>query len=79
MNSPPPGGKEGASMFIAVKGDKIDGHDFIQQSIDKGAAIIVCEKLPVDLTDTITYVQVKNSYEATAYIAHNYYKEPSKK
>lgn len=67
------------SMFIAIKGEKVDGHDFIQQSIDSGAAIIVCEELPARLNDAVTYIQVKNAHEAAAYIAHNFYDEPSKK
>jgi UDP-N-acetylmuramoyl-L-alanyl-D-glutamate--2,6-diaminopimelate ligase len=68
---------EAGSMFIAVKGEKFDGNNFIQQSIDKGVAIIVCEVLPQTLHDSVTYIQVKNAYEATAYIAHNFYDEPS--
>lgn len=67
------------SLFIAVKGEKVDGHQFIQSSIEKGAAIIVCEDLPGELKDNVTYVQVKNAHEATAYIAHNFYDEPSTK
>ncbi len=67
------------SMFIAIKGEKVDGHKFIQQSIDAGAAVIVCEELPATLNDNITYIQVKNAHEACAYIAHNFYDEPSKK
>lgn len=66
-------------MFIAIKGEKFDGHSFIQQSVDKGAAAIVCEELPALLNDAVTYVQVKNAHEAAAYIAHNFYDEPSKK
>ncbi|MFT4153944.1 UDP-N-acetylmuramoyl-L-alanyl-D-glutamate--2,6-diaminopimelate ligase [Parafilimonas sp.] len=69
----------GASMFIAIKGEKVNGHDFIQPSIDKGATIIVCEELPMRLNDAVTYIQVKNAHEAAAYIAHNFYNEPSKK
>lgn len=66
------------AMFIAVKGEKVDGHKFIDQAIHAGAAIIVCEELPAS-TSGATFVQVKNSHEATAYIAHNFYDEPSKK
>ncbi|MGN6213548.1 UDP-N-acetylmuramoyl-L-alanyl-D-glutamate--2,6-diaminopimelate ligase [Parafilimonas sp.] len=68
-----------ASMFIAIKGEKFDGHDFIQQSINNGAAIIVCEELPAVLNDAVTYIQVKNAHEAAAYIAHNFYDEPSER
>lgn len=78
-NSPPPGELEGASMFIAIKGEKVDGHTFIQKTIDNGATIIVCEYLPKDLNNTVTYIQVKNTNEAAAYIANNFYDEPSGK
>jgi UDP-N-acetylmuramoyl-L-alanyl-D-glutamate--2,6-diaminopimelate ligase len=67
------------SLFIAVKGEKFDGHNFIQQSIVKGARVIVCEELPDYLDNAVTYVQVQNSYEASAYIAHNFFDEPSQK
>jgi UDP-N-acetylmuramoyl-L-alanyl-D-glutamate--2,6-diaminopimelate ligase len=67
------------SMFIAIRGEKFDGHKFIQQSIDAGASVIVCEELSATLNDNVTYIQVKNAHEAAAYIAHNYYDEPSKK
>ncbi len=69
---------DSGAMFIAVKGEKVDGHKFIDQAIHAGAAIIVCEELPAS-TSGATFVQVKNSHEATAYIAHNFYDEPSKK
>ena len=67
------------SMFIAIKGEKIDGHTFIRQTIDNGATIIVCEDLPQTLNDTVTFIQVKHAHEAAAYIAHNFCDEPSKK
>ena len=66
-------------LFIALKGEKFDGHNFIQQSIVKGARVIVCEELPDYLDNSVTYVQVQNSYEASAYIAHNFFDEPSQK
>ncbi len=65
-------------MFIAIKGEKFDGHKFIEQAIADGAAIIVCEDLPL-LQTNATYVQVKNAYEAAAYIAHNFYDAPSER
>jgi len=65
------------SMFIAVKGEKFDGHKFIDQALHAGASVIVCEDLPLQTTNA-TFIQVKNSHEATAYIAHNFYDEPSK-
>ena len=45
---------ESNSIFIAVKGEKFNGHNFIQQSVDKGASVIVCEDLPQNLSKAIT-------------------------
>lgn len=70
---------EAGSMFIAVKGEKVDGHQFIQKAITTGASVIVCEELPQVINEDVTFIQVKNAHEATAYIAHNFYDEPSKK
>jgi UDP-N-acetylmuramoyl-L-alanyl-D-glutamate--2,6-diaminopimelate ligase len=69
---------EAGSMFIAIKGEKSDGHKFIEQAVNTGASVIVCEVLPLLLINA-TFIQVKNAYEAAAYIAHNFYDEPSKK
>jgi UDP-N-acetylmuramoyl-L-alanyl-D-glutamate--2,6-diaminopimelate ligase len=70
---------EHSSLFIAVKGEKVDGHKFIEQAIAKGATIIVCEELPQTLNESLTFIQVRSSHEAAAYIAHNFYDEPSRK
>ena len=67
------------SCFIAVAGTAVDGHNFIDTAIEAGASSIVCEILPPQLNDAITYVQVENSAIATGYMSHNFYEEPSTK
>jgi UDP-N-acetylmuramoyl-L-alanyl-D-glutamate--2,6-diaminopimelate ligase len=67
------------SLFIAVKGVSADGHQFIDSVIEKGAAIVICELLPVQLKEDVTYVQVENSAIAAGFIAHNFYGQPSEK
>ena len=67
------------SVFVAIRGEQVDGHKFIDKSIELGAVVIVCETLPTKLNDAITYLQVNNSHEAVAYMAHNFYDEPSAK
>ncbi len=67
------------TVFIAVKGSSSDGHQFINKAITQGAGSVVCEVMPVDLQEGITYVQVENSAEAAGLIAHNYFDQPSKK
>ena len=67
------------SVFVAVKGAAIDGHNFIQKAIEQGAAVVVCEEIPSQTTEGITYVQVKNSAQAAGIMAHNFYDQPSTK
>ena len=67
------------SVFIAIKGEKFDGHDFIEKAIGLGVSAIVCEVMPSHFQEGITYIQVSNPSEAAGYIAHNFYDEPSQK
>ncbi len=67
------------SLFVAVKGTQVDGHQFIEQAIKKNASVIVCEQLPAELSREVTFVQVRNSSDALGVIANNFYDEPSAK
>lgn len=67
------------SLFFAVKGTQVDGHTFIQSVIEKGAAAIVCETLPTQLDETVTYIQVNDTSAAMAHIATAFYNYPSSK
>ena len=64
-------------VFVAIKGTNVDGHSFIGNAIEKGAKAIVCEDLPEDRKEGLVYVQVENSQKALAYMAANYYDNPS--
>ena len=66
-------------VFIAVKGSVVDGHRFISKALEKGATVIICESLPEQLDENITYLQVENSQQTLALIACNYFDHPSKK
>ncbi|HVX48709.1 MAG TPA: UDP-N-acetylmuramoyl-L-alanyl-D-glutamate--2,6-diaminopimelate ligase, partial [Chitinophagaceae bacterium] len=67
------------SVFVAIRGEQSNGHDYISRAVEAGAAAIVCEELPAVFGDAVTYVQVSNTHEAVAYMANNFYDEPSKK
>ncbi len=67
------------SLFVAVKGEVVDGHAFIVPSIAKGAIAIICEKIPEERDEKITYIKVKDSTEALARVASNFYDNPSEK
>jgi UDP-N-acetylmuramoyl-L-alanyl-D-glutamate--2,6-diaminopimelate ligase len=67
------------SVFVAISGTLTDGHQFIDQCIRQGAVAIVCERMPEQLQNGVTYIQVQDSSEALGYIACNYYDNPSEK
>ncbi len=66
-----------ADLFVAIKGNVVDGHKFIDVAIKNGAIAIICETLPDNLIDGITYVEVDNSNSALAIMASNFYDAPS--
>lgn len=68
--------KDGA-LFVAVKGTQVDGARFISDAIASGAIAIMCEKLPEDLNDQITYILVGDSAFALGVAAANFYGNPS--
>ncbi|RYY65676.1 MAG: UDP-N-acetylmuramoyl-L-alanyl-D-glutamate--2,6-diaminopimelate ligase [Chitinophagaceae bacterium] len=68
---------EAGALFVAVKGTASDGHSFIPKALELGATAIVCETLPSELKEGVTYVQVEDSAEAAGIIAHNFYGQPS--
>jgi UDP-N-acetylmuramoyl-L-alanyl-D-glutamate--2,6-diaminopimelate ligase len=66
-----------ASCFMAIKGSSMDGHLFIDIAIQNGATTVICEILPVAVSENITYVQVENTAVAAGFISHNFYGAPS--
>ena len=67
------------SVFIAVKGVAVDGHQFIDKATEAGATAVICESLPSAQKEGVVYVQVENSAAAVAFMAHNFYGQPSEK
>ena len=65
------------NLFVAVKGEQVDGHDFIEKAIAKGAAAIVCQEKPENSDDSVVWISTQNSREALAILASNYYERPS--
>ncbi|MBD1261849.1 UDP-N-acetylmuramoyl-L-alanyl-D-glutamate--2,6-diaminopimelate ligase [Maribacter polysiphoniae] len=65
-------------VFVAIKGTLTDGHKYIEKAIDSGAVCIVCETMPEQIVDGVTYVEVDNGNKALAIMASNYYGNPSK-
>jgi UDP-N-acetylmuramoyl-L-alanyl-D-glutamate--2,6-diaminopimelate ligase len=66
-----------ATLFVALKGTEVDGHDHIQQAAAAGSSVIVCERVPSRPIGNVTYVVVENSARALGVIASNFYGRPS--
>lgn len=66
-------------VFVAIRGTISNGHDYIGKAIELGAIAIVCDTLPENLVAGITYVQVKDTNKALAFMAANYFGNPSEK
>ena len=66
-------------VFIAIRGSVADGHNFIDKAISLGAIAIVCDTFPNEIQDSITYIQVKDTNSAMAFMASNYFDNPSNK
>jgi UDP-N-acetylmuramoyl-L-alanyl-D-glutamate--2,6-diaminopimelate ligase len=66
-------------VFVAIRGSVSNGHGFIEKSISLGASVIICDTLPDNLLNQVTYIKVKNTSQALAFMAANYYDNPSQK
>ena len=69
---------ESGTLFVAIPGTQVDGHNFIEKAIETGATAVLFEKFPETLSENITYIQVENSAKAMGIAAGNFYGNPSK-
>lgn len=66
-------------LFVAMKGTQVDGHTFIGKAVDQGAAAILCENMPAEVVEGVTYVQVSSTEDAVGKVATQFYGDPSRK
>ena len=66
-------------VFVAIRGTLSDGHDYIEKALSLGAIAVICEEFPSVIVNGVTYIKVKDSNEALAFLAANYYENPSEK
>lgn len=67
------------TLFVATRGTATDGHQYIDKAIEAGAVAVVCEELPENKKENVTYIKVTDSTHALGFIACNYYDNPSRK
>ena len=66
-------------VFVAIRGSLSDGHDYIEKAIQLGAIAVICDTLPENIEKGITYIKVKDTNTALAFMAANYFGNPSEK
>ncbi|PAM91812.1 UDP-N-acetylmuramoyl-L-alanyl-D-glutamate--2,6-diaminopimelate ligase [Flavobacterium sp. IR1] len=66
-------------VFVAIRGSLSDGHDYIEKAIQLGAVAVICDELPENPAKGITYIKVKDTNTALAFMAANYFENPSEK
>ena len=67
------------SVFFAIPGTQVDGHQFIPQVIEAGCTCLVVEKIPENTPANISIIQVTDANEALAEAAGSFYDFPSNK
>lgn len=67
------------TAFVATRGTQVDGHAFIDKALAAGAVAVICETLPAELKEGITYVRVPDAAEALGLMADNFHDQPSRK
>ena len=70
--------KEG-HLFVAIKGTQVDGHQFISKALALGAKSVLCEDMPEEKIEGVTYIQVASTEDAVGKVATLFYGDPSKK
>lgn len=69
---------DGKTIFVAIKGFKKDGHDYIKDAINKGARVILCEKEEFLKENALVFI-IENPRKLLSKISNLVYREPSKK
>ena len=70
---------EPGHLFVAVKGTQTDGHAYIAKAIELGASAIVCEKIPENIENNVTYIKVADTEDCVGKLATAFYGDPTSK
>ncbi len=66
-------------LFFAVVGTQVDGHKFIPKAIEQGAVAIVCQNIPEESSENVTFVKVENTSNIVGEMATAFYGNPTDK
>ena len=70
---------ERGHLFVAIPGTQTDGHKYIPKAIELGAAAILCEQMPEEQADGVTYVVVASTENVVGLVATHFFGDPSRK
>lgn len=71
---------EEGCLFICIEGANFDGHDFVEQAVEKGAkALVVSRQMPELSARDVTVIQVEDTRYAMAFISAAYFGYPAEK
>ena len=70
---------EKGHLFVAIPGTQTDGHKYIPKAIELGAAAILCEQMPEEQVEGVTYVVVESTESAVGLVATEFFGDPSRK
>lgn len=69
---------EGAA-FVAMRGTQVDGHTFIGKAIELGATVVVCEKLPDEIAEDVTYLVYPDTEDVVGPLATHFFGDPTRR
>ena len=66
-------------LFVAMRGTTTDGHQFIPKAIELGATSVLCEVMPEETVQGVTYIQVPDCEDVVGTVATRFFGDPSSK
>lgn len=71
------------NMYVAIEGEKMDGHEFVKEAYQKGASFFVINRakyseMDLSFLTNVTLITVLNTRESLSQIVNNFYSNPSK-
>ena len=70
---------EKGHLFVAIPGTQTDGHKYIPKAIELGATSILCEQMPEEQIDGVSYIIVESTESAVGIVATRFFGDPSRK
>ena len=70
---------QAGNAFVAIRGTQADGHSYIGKAIELGATVVICETVPEEKADGVTYIQYRNTEEVVGQLATQFYGNPTQR